>query len=369
MAKRKKKRPQRRRAARSPEAELTDALRAGAAAETPGPLLAVVGLLLGTADDDGDPSPVRELIRSLSGAGRLETSAAALAMAVLTGDGELRRQVRRDLADRGEVLPRWLAELDRARPVDRAVEISTVYRDADELVVGVTVPGGHPLTAVVLVDHELGAFAAEGSVLQSPLEEVVPLLVDADDPDVRVHDISPADARARIELALRELDLGPGTGGYESWAESRAVVEWMVSLLPEGGDGDVTRDLSDDELDEIAESFLASPFGPAWVGPDLRPLVDDVVLAGSGNGVGDPLVWSPDNVRKLLEPRLWALSGSTPHLDRAPELLRDLIRYGHAERGLRPGLTTAALTAVDAAAGAFLTAVRALDDEDAGQDL
>ncbi len=44
----------------------------------------------------------------------------------------------------GHVRPRWLAELDRTAPVDRAVEVSTVFRDADELLVGVTVPGGHP---------------------------------------------------------------------------------------------------------------------------------------------------------------------------------------------------------------------------------
>jgi hypothetical protein len=43
-----------------------------------------------------------------------------------------------------------------------------------------------------------------------------------------------------------------------------------------------------------------------------------------------------------------------------PELLRDLIRYGHAERGLRHQLTTDALAEVDAHADAFSAAVRAL---------
>ena len=67
------------------------------------------------------------------------------------------------------MLPRWLPELDRAEPVDRAVEISTVLRDADELLVGVTVPGEHPLTAVVRIDNELGALATDGYVVRSPL--------------------------------------------------------------------------------------------------------------------------------------------------------------------------------------------------------
>jgi hypothetical protein len=370
MAKSKKKRPQRRRTSQRPtslEAELLDALRAGADNAAPGPLLGIVGLLLSASAGGDGPgtTSIEGLIRSLSVIGRPETSAALLAVATLTGDAELRRRVRRELGERGQVLPRWLAELDRSEPLDRAVEISTVYRDADQLLVGVTVPGGHPLTAVVLVDNELGAFAADGYVLPSPLETVIPLLLEDAGQDVRVRDIPTAEARARIAAAIRELDLGPGTGGYEDWAESRPLVEWMLSLLPEGGEDYVMNELSEDELDEIAERFLGSPFGPAWSGHDLRPLVDEVIAAGSGNGIGDPLVWSPENVRKLLDPRLWSLDSLTPSLDRAPELLRDLIRYGHAERGLRPELTATALAAVDAATGDFLAALRERDEDDA----
>ncbi|WP_324273565.1 hypothetical protein [Blastococcus brunescens] len=220
MPKSKKKRPQRRPNQRPtpPQVEFDEALRAAFDSPAPGPLLGVAGLILSIATGPDDPAgTLAELVEGLSGQGRVEASATALAIATLTGDAELRRRVRRELADRGQVLPRWLAELERTEPLDLAVEISTVYRDADQLLVGATVPGGHPLTAVVLVDNELGAFAADGYVLQSPLEDVVPLLLEDADPDVRVRDIPTADARARIEAALVELDMGPGTGGYESW--------------------------------------------------------------------------------------------------------------------------------------------------------
>lgn len=366
MAKSRKRRSQRRRTGQrptSPETELLDALRAGIDSPTPGRLLGVAGLLLSTTIGEDAP-PVDVLVQSLSDFDRPETSAALLAIATLTGDAELRRRVRREITDRGQVLPRWLAELDRTEAFDRAVEISTVYRDADQLLVGAGVPGGHPLTAVVLVDNELGAFAAEGFVVESPLEEVIPLLLEDAGPDVRVRDLPTADARARIEDALRELDMGPGTGGYDDWTEDRPLVEWLVSLLPPGGELSGPVDLSDDELDEIAERFLTSPFGPAWSDADLRPLVDDVLASGSGNGAGDPLVWSPRNVGRLLDPGLWFLDSSTPFLDRAPDLLRDLVRYGHAERGLRPELTGAALAAIDAGADAFRAAVRDTDDDD-----
>jgi hypothetical protein len=353
-------RPDRRRT--PPRAEFAAALREGLNSQTPGALLAVAGVILSiTAGADDPDQTLAELVQGLSGQGQTEASAAVLAIATLSGDAELRRRVRRDLAERGQVVPRWLAELDRTQPLERAVEISTVYRDADQLLVGVMVPGGHPLTAVILVDNEMGAFAAEGVVLQSPMDDTIQQLLADGDPDVRVRDIPTSEARARIEAALHELDLGPGTGGYESWVDSRPLVEWMLTLLPEGGDGDVLNDLSDDELDEVAERFLASPFGPAWSDDELRPLVDEVVVAGSGNGVGDPLIWSPDNVRKVLNPRLRFLDSLTPSLDRAPELLRDLIRYGHAERRLRPELTAAALAAVDAATGSFVAALQELE--------
>jgi hypothetical protein len=358
----KSRRPQQRRA--SPETSLLDALRDGVDSPTPGPLLGTVGLLLSVAAGADDPgATLADLVRSFSAADRVETSAALLAIATLTVDADLRRRVRREIADRGHVLPRWLVELHSTAPVDRAVEVSTVFRDADELLVGVTVPGGHPLTAVVRVDNELGAVATDAYVVQSPLASVVELLVE-DDPDVRVRDVPPADARARISSALAELDVGPGRVGSERLAESRPLIEWLLSLLPEGGDGSVLRELSADDLDDVADDFLAGPWGASWSDDDLRPLVDEVLAAGSANGIGDPLVWSPWNVRRLLDPRrLLYLDGTTPHLERAPEMLRDLIRHGHAVRGLRQELTDDALAAVDDSADAFRAAVRRLDDD------
>ena len=336
-----------------------DALRDGVDSPTPGPLLGAVGLILSVAAGADDPAAtLDDLLRSLSGVDRVETSAALLAIATLTVDAGLRRRVRREIADRGHVLPRWLAELDHSERVDRAVEVSTVFRDADELVVGVTVPGGHPLTAVVRIDNELGAVATDGYVVESPLPEVVELLAEDDDPDLRVRDIPPADARARLAAALAELDLGPGRVGSELLTQSRPLVEWVLSLLPEGGQGSVLQDLSDDELDAIAAGFLAGPWGSSWSDDDLRPLVDEVLAAGSTNGIGDPLVWSPRNVHRLLDPELMFLGFATPHVDRAPDLLRDLIRHGHAARGLRQELTDDALAAVDESADDFRAAVR-----------
>jgi hypothetical protein len=61
-----------------------------------------------------------------------------------------------------------------------------------------------------------------------------------------------------------------------------------------------------------------------------------------------------------LDPDPWRLGPWTPHLERTPELLGDLIRYGHAVRGIRQELTDDALAAVDKRAAALADGVREL---------
>ncbi|MGY1680611.1 hypothetical protein [Geodermatophilus sp. SYSU D01176] len=95
---------------------------------------------------------------------------------------------------------------------------------------------------------------------------------------------------------------------------------------------------------------------------DLRWLVDEVLAAGRANGIGDPLIWSRDDVARLLDPERTFLAPGTPRLDHAPQLLRDLIRHGHPARGPRQELTDDAVAAVDTSTDAFRTAVRTLDE-------
>ncbi len=337
---------------------LGSALRSGIESPTPGPLLATAATLLTIAEAGSDPTSTTTLIRALAAWDRPASSAGALAIASLIGDEGLRREVRRDAADRGHPLPRWLVQLHRSEPAGRAVELSTVFRDVDEIVVGVTVPGGHPLTAVVEVDNELGVRAVGGRVLMEPVDAVVDQERDGDHPDVRVRDIALADARARLADALRGPDLDLLRGETTPWQQVRPLVAWMLSLLPDGGDATVPDTMEDVDLDDVAAGFLASSWGRPWTHPGLSILLEHVLGDGLGNGVGDPLVWAPHHVARLLDTDGAQLDVDTPHLHRTPELLRDLIRYGHTERGLRAGLTNKALAAVDRYADRFLAAVR-----------
>lgn len=344
--------------------ELTKELRAAAESSEPGRLLTSTSMLLSTVEGGADRSTsTATLVRGLSTWNRPECSAGALAMATLIGDGGLVREVRRDAADRGFLLPRWLVALHRAEPVVRAVELTTVFRSVDELVVGVVISGGHCLTALVDIDNEAGFRVVDGGVSARPLDAVVSALVEGSTADLRVRDIAPADARARLAYALRDPDLDTLSGRSTPWSQVRPLLRWLVARFPDGGDAAVHRVGDGIDLDDAVDEFLASPWGRPWVRGSLPELVKAVLGDGLGNGLGDPLLWAPHHVGRLLDPDSSALDHDLLDTGRAPELLRDLIRYGHAERGLRPELTDDALAAVDRCAGRYLAAVRAWADD------
>ena len=345
-------------------ATVSQELSAGLDSTTPGRLLTVASSLLDIpSHPDVDPTSAAVIIRRLADWDRPETSAGALAMATLTGDVALRRWVRRDLADRGHTVPRWLADLHLAVPADRAVEVQGPFREVDAIVLGVSIPSGHTLTAVVQVDNELGARAIDSSLFEVPIEEVVPQLRAAEDAKPHRRDLSAADARARLTAATRDLYLNASPKPEQRWGAPRCLVRWMLSRFPEGGDATPPGSRDDVDLDELGLQFLASPWGRPWTRASLHVLVEEVLGRGLGNGLGDPLLWSPRHVGRLLDPELRGLDPELFDLDRLPELLRDLIRYGHGERGLRPELTDASLAAVDRWAPGFIAAVRSWDDE------
>ena len=346
---------------------LVQALGEGLDRTTPGHLLGTASVVLDAVDrPDAAAETVAQIVRGLAACDRPETSGGALAIATLADDADLRRWVRRDLAARGFTVPRWLTSLHLATPDARAVELEGPFRDLDDVVIGVTTPSGHALTAAVRLDNELAPRAVDSALFQRPVAEVLAHLSATQDPDVHVRDIDPADARARIDAALAEVRLDALLPADSTWPAHRRIVRWMLSRFPGGGDATAPGRPDDVDVEEVAARFLASPWGRPWTRTSLRALVWGVLKSGLGNGVGDPLLWAPHHVRRLLDPGLGALDREGWNLDRTPELLRDLIRYGHGERGLRPELTDASLKAVDRWAPAFLTAVRSWDDEATG---
>jgi Domain of unknown function (DUF6398) len=346
-----------RRERRSPD--LIDEVSGALATGEPLDLLALTSAFLAATDprerrlfgpQDGPSLPSREeIVDTFFEVPLPEASALLTAIAGLAGDDVLRGRVRREVVARAHVLPRWLAELDRARPHDRVLQMTDVLGDGENLVLGVRLPGGPELSLAVYVDHNLGTVAKDGFVVPGALPDLVELMRDeSDDPDVTFTELDPADARARITEAVEHgaMVFPPLEG--ETWPACRPLVEWAVGLLPSGGRGYVRREWSDADRQALAERFLASPFAAGLDDPDSRDLLDTLMWFGTDYGPGDPLRWSPVAVAILLTdwiPR--KIVADFAYLAKAPAVLRGLIRFSHAERGIRPGLTEETLAAVD----------------------
>jgi hypothetical protein len=387
------KRPQRRdtarrRPPRREEPDLVEQIADALDDDDPLSLLGMASTMLAVFDPrtrhplrpEPDGPTREEFVESFLGVPLPETSALLAAVAALSGDEVLRRRVAREIVDRAHALPRWLADLSRTAPAPEAVEVTHVLGDGDDVLVAVTLPDGHVITAVVFVEHNLGTIVKDAFVVSGSLDEIVASVGEAGghDPDLVARPLDPADARARITEAIETGARMFPPYETDTWPSSRALVEWMTAMLPEGGTGYERPEWDDDAVADLTRRFRASPFAADL--DDPGDLLSSLLWFGTDYGPGDPMRWSPVSVEILLVdwiPR--KIVAAVADLAPAPDVLRAFVRFCHAERGIRPALTDETLAAIDAVEpeyqrlirsdrpqgpAALLAAIGAFDDGD-----
>lgn len=342
-----------------PEPELMRDVRRTLADDHPLGLLALTSSLLAAVDprraspfgpshDDATGPSREELVGSFIEVDRHETSALLAAIGGLSADEAERRRITRTLEGRDHRLPAWLVGMGAAEAY-RTVEISHVFGDGDNVMVGVRFPTGDELTTVVYSDHNLGTLVKDAFVVPEPVGAVLGLMrAKADDPDVNFADIPAADAGVRIVEAIDMAAMTFPPFETDTWPVCRPLVEWMVGLLPEGGRGYERPEWSDEDQRDLAERFFASPLAAGLGDPDHRDLLETILWFGCDYGPGDPMRWSPVAVEILLAdwiPR--KIVADVRHLAKAPDLLRGFVRFCHAERRIPAHLTTETLDAID----------------------
>ena len=298
---------------------------------------------------DQRQTSLEQLLESFIDTSFAETTAALTAMRVLVADEFTAARIGRALEGRTHPMPSWLTALGHAR-VETDVWLSThILGDGDSYLMGVALPSGHALSALVYVDHNLGTVVKDAFVIPEPLEDVaIKVGQTISDPDHSLTRTDPASARAVMEAAI-----GYGSRLYpplesDSWPMCRPVIEWMLRLLPAGGVAPERKDWTEAETQAIADRFFAGPFGASLDHPDHRDLLDSVLWFGTDYATGDPLRWSPVTVELLLAdwvPR--KVVAEPAYLAKLPALLRAYIRHCHDELGIRPALTSETLAAVD----------------------
>ena len=175
--------------------------------------------------------------------------------------------------------------------VYRAVRRTNVFGDVDEIVIGMRLDGGHELTIAVQIDHNLLSSVADACAVPDPIDEALARVAESSS-DTGVFEMSLADARVWIEDALNKPPLAPET---ESWPRYRALVQWLVARLPEGGEhrSPVGEWESNEEL---CDRFFATSSAAPFTDSSHRELLLELIETGTG----DPLRWSAARVERAI---------------------------------------------------------------------
>jgi Domain of unknown function (DUF6398) len=290
-----------------------------------------------------------ELVRIFLDVDLLETSALLAVIAELSGDDITRRRIRREIAERAHALPGWLTDLHRTT-VERVVEMVHVLGDGDNVMIGLRLPGGYPLSIVVYIDHNMGTLVKDAFVVPEPLDELIGhmRIAAGGGPDTTWADLAPADARVRIRDAIERGAITFPPCETDSWPACRPLAEWAIGMLPTGGKGYRRPSWGTDRLRKLTDRFFASAYAAGLDDADHRALLESILWFGTDYGPGDPLRWSPVAVEILLVdwiPR--KIVADVAYLAKAPDLLRAFIRFCHHERKIRLALTDETLAAVD----------------------
>ena len=280
-----------------------------------------------------------------------ETTALLAVLSEMVGDDDiLRARIRRELAMRPKLLE--LAWLDTLSQIEtyRAVLMSHVLGDGDNIILGARLAGGHEMTCSVYIDHNVGTLVKDAFVVSEPIAGIVEKYQQvAEDPDARWDDLSLADAKARIVAAIDRAAITVPPFETETWPACRALIEWVTRRLPDGGVGYEWHEWESEALASLAERFFNSEVGAPLDDRDHRDLLDSLLWYATDYGSGDPMRWSPVKVEILIGdwlPR--KIVAPVRYLALAPDLLRAFVRFAHSEVGLRRDLTREALTAIDA---------------------
>jgi hypothetical protein len=225
-----------------------------------------------------DTSRLDRILTNLIGVRNRETTALLAVLAELLVDDRAQQlQCRREVAERNEHLPRWIAALPRV-DVYRAVRRTNVFRDIDELVIGLRLDGGHELTIAVRIDHNVLSTISDAGAVPEPIDEALAQVAETSS-DTDVFEMSLADARVWIEDALNKPTLASET---DTWPLYRALVQWLVSQLPEGGEH--RSRFGEWELsEELCDRFFATDSASPFTDSSHRELLLELLEAGSGD--------------------------------------------------------------------------------------
>lgn len=304
-----------------------------------------------------------ELYDSFIESGLPETEALVRAVATLLPDAALSQTLLQRIETRGSVIrnpPAWLATMDHIEFTDVA-ELVHILGDGDNVMVAWRWPDGSAATAVVYIDHNMGTIVKDAFIMPDSFDVLKRQFARAGLVDQVIRPLDPAVARARITDAIEAGERVLPPLETDSWPMCRPLVEWVVRALPDGGQGYVRPDWSDNERRNLFEDFIISDIARALGLPSavMHDLGEPLVWFGCDYGPGDPLRWSPVSVEIVLVdwyPRkIFSVDRDAwLHL---PKVLEAFARFAHDRREIPSYLTDETVEAVARWTPDFLAAM------------
>ncbi|WP_396931368.1 hypothetical protein [Mycolicibacterium sp.] len=318
---------------------LTDSVRRALSCGHPLGLLSLASELM----EMGRPARGEDRLDSLltlliKGRNRETTALLAVMGELLVDDLAAQSRCRREVAERRDLLPRWIKALPQVK-VHRAARRTHVLGHLEALMIGARLDGRKELTISLLIDHDVVSSVVDASISRDPINDVLTQLADQDS-DVEVTAVSLAAARAQVRTVLARPIFESTIDG---WPLCQLLVCWLVARLPEGGEYQLPA-TDWEHATEVRNAFFetesAAPFKDCWH--------RDLLLELFESGTGDPLRWSTDRVHQIV--------GGSPFYEDyiplevaldTPDLLRVFIPYAYAQSGIRDELTARAVAVID----------------------
>lgn len=310
-----------------------------------------------------------------------ETTALLHMVAALSRDDLLRARCRRALRSRRQPIPPEITGLGQA-----TVTGTRVFGDhaGDNHLVELTLPRGVRATVVIYVTRIPHLYLKDAFVVGEPLDEVQEnfgriMAADGFELAEILRTLDPAQSRAALEQAIKGIrpDIAKEPEEGDQWPMLRPLVEFVLSLLPEGGRGydeqgfllgpdqgsplraypdiDIAWDEDDDVFlpdkddappwivdddTDLVETFMSSPHA-ADLRPDPRTYTLAAYLLTFAAARGDdPLHWDPDVVRWVLQEVLPTDPLIPPDaVDDVPAVLPALVTWAHEMTEVDPDAT------------------------------
>lgn len=340
------RRDARRRAVRpEPVPKLVDFVRGALDAGHPSEMLGLVGVMVETLmphefsyprdRERIDPTPHIDAIAGMPLPEYTALLAVFAEMAV--GDADLLDRCRNAVASRPGAPPRWIRELPNLE-VCRAVRISDTFGDHDQVLLGARLPGGHELSCVVVIDHMGVSTVRDVGLWKAGLDATLDR-VGRSGGDLQLVDMSLADARSWIEQGFK-YDMVPLV---EKRPVVRAVLRWLLTKLPEGGQSFDRRDKDWRAVSAMVDEFFVSSAGARFDRVEFEEVLDELMELGTG----DPLRWSAYRIRYILRGFTDDMDKPLDTLLRVPALLRAFVPFIHARSGIGEERTAETLAAID----------------------